>query len=207
MPAIFSRRTDRRVRVTLAALLAMPVVLVAGGMGLVRSDLATGVGRDVPQPVPFDHRIHVRGLRIDCRYCHSGAARTATAGLPPTRSCVPCHTEAWLAAPAFDAVRHSLASGQPIPWNRVHKLPDFVYFNHAAHAVGGVGCESCHGQVDEMARVRQVAPLTMGWCIDCHREPATHRRPRRALTAMRWSGASVPDDTVRPTLACSGCHR
>ena len=119
-----------------------------------------------------DHRIHVAGLRIDCRYCHQGADRAAYAGLPATAVCVSCHTPLWLSSQVFTGVRQSLASNRPIPWRRVNQLPDFVFFNHAIHARGGIGCESCHGRVDRMAQVSQAAPLTMSWCVGCHRNEA-----------------------------------
>jgi hypothetical protein len=150
----------------------LAVAVPAALIGWVRSPIARGEHVVVRQPVPFDHRIHTFALRIDCRYCHVDAERDAWAGIPSTQQCVQCHNALWLASRDFLPVRRSLATGTPIPWARVTQLPDFVYFNHAAHVRKGVGCETCHGRVDRMRVVRQVAPLTMSWCVDCHRDPA-----------------------------------
>lgn len=200
MRALFSRAEDRRFRRSLALLGLGPVLVVIALMGWVRRPAATGQGQLVPQPVPFDHRLHVRGLGVDCRYCHSGAERSPHAGLPPTEACVPCHNPTWFASAVFAPVRASLASGTPIPWRRVHTLPDFVFFDHRIHVTQGIGCERCHGRVEEMDRVRQVAPLTMTWCLDCHRQPARATRAANDTgTASRRSLRSITD--------CSGCHR
>jgi hypothetical protein len=170
------------------------VALVVGGcpvvlMGAVRTDWMTGRGRAVEQPVAFDHRHHVRDDGIPCLYCHSGAERSAWAGIPPTDLCLGCHAQIWSSSPELAPVFASASKDEPIAWQRVHRLPDFVYFNHAAHVDRGVGCASCHGAVDQMARVYQVAPLTMGWCLDCHRDPGPDLQ-----------GTAPPTD-------CSGCHR
>ena len=149
-----------------ALLLGAPVALFAWA----RTPAATGQYASVSQPIPFSHPVHVNGLRISCLYCHAGAERTATAGLPPTRACVACHSSLWLGSPPFEPVRRSLREGTPIQWQRVTSVPDFVFFNHAMHTRNGVGCESCHGRVDLMPQVRQVQPLTMGWCVQCHRD-------------------------------------
>jgi hypothetical protein len=214
MAALFSPRSNRIVR---GALLGAAVLLVGVPVALmlwVRTAAVTGEGRGAKQPVAFDHRIHVTGLRIDCRYCHNTVEREASAGVPATTTCVPCHSTVWLSGPLFTPVRQSLGANRPIPWQRVDRLPDFVYFNHAVHVKGGVGCESCHGRVDRMAEVRQAAPLTMGWCLDCHRDPEPRRRPAAAITSMGWHPG--PDTTPVPPLSparraaittCSACHR
>src|SRR2546423_10448338 len=159
MPALFSPGAPRRARVALAAGLALVVAVPSIAMTWVRTSWARGLHVHVAQPIAFDHRIHVTGLRIDCRYCHAGAERSAWAGVPSTQQCVPCHSRLWLSSASMAPVRRSLASGRPIPWRRVTQLPDFVYFDHASHTRSGVGCETCHGRVDRMAEVRQVAPL------------------------------------------------
>jgi hypothetical protein len=156
-------------------------------MAWVRSPLAEG--RDTPpiQPVPFDHRHHVREDGIDCRYCHSSAERSPYAGVPPSSVCMGCHAQVWSDSPLLEPVRKSFFEGTPIRWLRVHNLPDFVFFDHSAHLAADLGCESCHGQVDLMPAVHQVAPLTMSWCVDCHRSHA--------------------DGHISPPVHCSGCHR
>jgi hypothetical protein len=185
-------------------------------MAWVRLPKARGEGRHIPQPVAFDHRIHVTGLRIDCRYCHAGAERSAYAGVPSTEQCVPCHSTVWLSSATFAPVRQSLATGHPIPWKRVTQLPAFTYFNHAMHVNKGVGCETCHGRVDQMATVRQVAPLTMDWCLDCHRDPAPNLRPVAEITTMGWVPPTSADTLGRALMAqyhvrrltnCTTCHR
>jgi hypothetical protein len=182
----------------------------------VRTPLVTGQHRAPAQPVEFSHQIHVKGLRIDCRYCHSSVERTASAGMPSTQTCLPCHSRAWRGGPLFSPVRRSLASGRPIPWIRVNRLPDFVFFNHAVHVNKGVGCETCHGRVDLMRRVQQAAPLTMGWCLDCHRNPEPQLRPVSEMTTMGYrppeshrghSAQAVGSYQVQRLLTCTACHR
>jgi hypothetical protein len=214
MAALFPPRSNRIAARILGVALALLVLVPAGAMIWVRSPAVTGRGRGARQPVAFDHRIHVAGLRVDCRYCHQSADREASAGLPPTATCLPCHSPVWLAGPLFAPVRRSLAADRPIPWRRVNQLPDFVFFNHAIHLRGGIGCETCHGRVDRMAEVRQAAPLTMAWCVDCHRNPEPGRRPDDALTAMGWrpSPAAPMPAALEPALrreltTCSACHR
>jgi hypothetical protein len=170
----------------------------------------------ISQPVAFDHLLHAGPLRIDCRYCHAGADRSAWAGLPSTQQCVSCHTPLWMSTALLAPVRRSLATGKPIHWKRVTQLPDFVYFDHAIHVNKGVGCETCHGRVDRMTQARQVAPLTMAWCVDCHRNPAPHLRPIAAITAMGWTPPGPADSLgtvlmeryhVHSLTNCSTCHR
>jgi hypothetical protein len=182
----------------------------------VRTPWARGEHAAIVQPIPFDHRLHAGPLRIDCRYCHAGADRSASAGLPSTRQCVTCHTPLWMSSAPMAPVRQSIATGRPIPWQRVTQLPDFVYFDHSIHISKGVGCETCHGRVDQMAQVRQVAPLTMTWCVDCHRDPGRRLRPVRDVTVMGWTRPSAVDSLgvvllarnhVRSLVNCSTCHR
>jgi hypothetical protein len=216
MTALFPSWATRAARIVLAAGITVLIVTPLFAMVWVRTPTARGETLHIAQPVPFDHRIHVTGLRIDCRYCHAGAERGEWAGLPPTGKCVSCHTQAWISSSVFTPVRQSLATGRPIPWRRVTELPDFVYFNHAIHVNKGVGCETCHGRVDQMAQVRQTAPLTMGWCVGCHVNPGPRLRPREAVTTMGWT----PSDTTVARMAslmseyhvqkltnCTTCHR
>lgn len=160
--------------------------LGAGAVVAVRSGALTGVGQAVEQPVPFSHEHHVRGLGIGCQYCHTSVEQSAFAGLPPTETCMTCHSQLWTNAQMLAPVRESLQERRPIRWRRVHDLPDFVYFNHSVHVANGVGCESCHGRVDRMPLMRQEKPLTMGWCLECHRAPERFVRPKRAVYEMGW---------------------
>lgn len=193
-------------------LVGVPVALMAW----VRTPNATRQFQPVEQPLAFDHRIHVTGQKIDCRYCHFTVERSASAGIPPSTTCIPCHSSTWMSSTVLSLVRQSVETGQPLQWNRVHTLPAFVYFNHAIHVNKGVGCESCHGRVDQMARVYQAAPLTMSWCVSCHRDPAAHLRPVSAITIMGWSppapqrqvgAALVREYHVRELTNCTTCHR
>jgi hypothetical protein len=219
MPPLFPRWTNVVARGSLLGILA-----IAGGVPLalmvwVRTSFATGEHATVSQPIAFDHRLHAGGLRIDCRYCHATAERAPMAGLPPTAACVGCHNQPMLASPIFAPVRRSLATERPIAWNRVDALPDFVFFDHSIHVAKGVGCETCHGRVDEMAQVKQAAPLSMGWCLECHRDPAPHLRPREAITVMGWDSAHARPrrdpigvqvaqaNAVRSLTSCTSCHR
>jgi hypothetical protein len=214
MAALFSPGSNRVIRRTLVAAAVLAVGIPVAIMVWVRTPAVTGQGRGAMQPMPFDHRIHVTGLRIDCRYCHNTVEREASAGLPATTTCVSCHDALWLSAAVFAPVRRSLATNRPIAWRRVDRLPDYVFFNHAVHLKGGVACESCHGRVDRMAQVRQAEPLTMSWCLDCHRNPEPRRRPADAITAMGWhpSPGAVHPPPLSPArqaaiTTCSACHR
>jgi hypothetical protein len=171
----------------------------------------------VDQPAEFDHRHHAQDDAIDCLYCHDTAERSARAGIPSTEKCMGCHSQIWSQSAQLEPVRRSWFSGLPIPWNRVHRVPDFVYFNHSIHVDTGIGCVTCHGRVDEMARVYQVVPLTMGWCLGCHRDPEPFLRPKSEVTNMDWDpgererlavGARLARELdVRKLTHCTTCHR
>lgn len=194
MAQIFSRAADTYLRVVLAGTaLALVGVLVAAG-GLVRSDYLTGENVAPRQPVPFDHRHHAGQLGIDCGYCHAEVETAAYAGYPATHTCMTCHSQIWTEAEALAPVRESLATGTPLRWNRVHDLPDFVYFHHGIHVQSGVPCEHCHGPVPEMARVYKAKSLHMGWCLDCHREPSKYLRSKDAVFDFEWR---PPEDRER----------
>jgi hypothetical protein len=219
MPALFPRWTNVLARGSLLGIVAIAGGVPAGLMIWVRTSFATGQHANISQPVPFDHRVHAYALRIDCRYCHSTAETAASAGIPPTVACVGCHNQTMLATSTFAPVRASLAADRPIVWRRVDALPDFVFFNHSIHTAKGIGCETCHGRVDEMGRVEQAAPLTMGWCLSCHRDPTPHIRPRSEITTMGWDSAHarprvdaigvqlMQDYHVRRLTSCTTCHR
>jgi hypothetical protein len=171
------------------------------------------------QPVPFSHQHHAGQLGIDCRYCHTSVETSSFAGLPPTKTCMNCHQEIWFGSPALEPVRASFRSGESITWQRIHNLPQFVYFNHSIHIKKGVGCASCHGRIDEMPFTYQEAPLLMGWCLDCHRQPQPHLRPQKEVFNMAWvppAGQPQLGDelakkyhirTAQELTSCSTCHR
>lgn len=170
------------------------VFLVAGlfliGAVYVRSSYWTGVDVAVEQPIQFSHEHHVSGLGIQCMYCHASVEKSAVAGVPPTQTCMSCHSQVWTQAPILQPVRDSYESGQPIAWNRVHDLGDFVYFNHSIHVKQGVGCATCHGRVDQMQQVSKAQPMSMEWCLGCHREPERYIRPREEIYNMEWAPPS-----------------
>ena len=171
------------------------------------------------QPIPFSHAHHVGGLGLDCRYCHTSVESSSFANIPPTKTCMNCHSEIWSTSPMLEPVRASFRTGQSIRWTRVHDLPDFVYFNHSIHVAKGVGCESCHGRVDRMPLTWQENSLQMQWCLDCHRNPATVLRPKEFITTMGYVPAEPQEvigerlmkenkiQSVRLLTSCSTCHR
>jgi hypothetical protein len=180
------------------------------------SPRTTDVGYAPEQPVAYSHALHAGQLGIDCRYCHSTVEMGAHAAVPPTQTCMNCHAHIRTKSDKLLLVRQSSATGDPIPWVRVHDLPDFVYFNHSAHVRRGVGCVECHGRIDTMEVVRQVQPLSMGWCLDCHRNPEPHLRPPSLVTAMNWVPREDPEvlgrrlretNRINPSTDCSTCHR
>lgn len=179
------------------------------------SPLNTDVGYEPVQPVPFSHKTHASDLGIDCMYCHSHAEKTPFAGVPGTQTCMNCHEfQSNKDSFKLENLMASVKGGMPIPWKRVHKIGDYAYFDHSAHISAGVGCKSCHGHVDQMQVVRQVMPLSMGWCLDCHRNPGPHLRPLHEVTNMNFehSDASLRMSqerakNVNAPTDCSGCHR
>ena len=156
-----------------------------------RSPYTTYAGVARPQPVPFSHQHHVGGLGIDCRYCHTSVEVSSFAGIPPTKTCMNCHSQIWSNAPLLEPVRESFRSGQSLVWTRVNDLPDFVYFNHSIHIAKGVGCNTCHGPVDRMPLMFNQASLQMEWCLDCHRAPEKYLRPREQVFNMRYEQPSA----------------
>ena len=207
-----------------------PLVKIAGagavlGGGYVAMLVAYGaspktldMGYAPEQPVPYSHALHVGQLGMDCRYCHTSVEETAKANVPPTATCMNCHTKLLNQSPALQPVRDSAQTGKPVPWIRVHDLPNYAFFNHSAHVTRGVGCISCHGRVDTMEVVQQVTPLSMGWCVDCHRHPEKHLRPPEEATNMTWSppegktafeygAAFKAEHKINPPTDCSTCHR
>jgi hypothetical protein len=177
---------------------------------------AMRTGYEPAQPVAYSHALHAGDLGIDCRYCHDTVENAAHAAVPATQTCMNCHAGVRAGSEKILPVRQSHATGMPIPWTRVHDLPDFVYFNHSAHVRRGIGCVSCHGRVDKMERVVQVEPLTMGWCLDCHRAPERQLRPPELATSMEWKPEGDPivfgadfrkARGIDPPTDCTTCHR
>ncbi len=216
MSALFSRSSNRKFRAVLLLLAGGAAGTLTAIIGYWRLPAGTQQQDEVQQPVQFDHRHHVLDDGIDCRYCHQGAEKGASAGMPSTALCMNCHAQIWNKSPKLELVRQSYFTGRPISWVRVHQLPDFVYFNHAIHVNKGVGCETCHGRVDRMPSIFQFSPLNMGWCLDCHRSPAANLRPPEAITAMGWAPEKDPAELgrelakkydVHARTNCTTCHR
>ncbi len=199
---------------------------------LQRSPYVTYAGIARPQPAPFSHQHHVAALGIDCRYCHTSVETSNFAGIPPTKTCMNCHSQIWTSAPLLEPVRESFRTGKSLVWNRVNDLPDFVYFDHSIHINKGVGCNTCHGPVDRMPLMFNYASLQMEWCIECHRAPEKNLRPREQVFNMRYQQPTqdlpVMDDgksytnqlslgkhlvekyhlrSVMDITSCSTCHR
>ncbi|HSC27309.1 MAG TPA: cytochrome c3 family protein [Vicinamibacterales bacterium] len=219
MSQIFHRHTNIYSRLSLLAVAAFVVLLGTVVAALHWSGYNTNQGVIVEQPIQFSHAHHVGGMGIDCRYCHTSVEESAFASIPPTKTCMNCHSQIWSTAPILEPVRASFRENAPLRWTRVHDLPDFVYFNHSIHVNKGVGCATCHGPVDRMPLVYQEATLMMSWCLDCHRNPARYIRPKDQVYNMSWQPPA--DDpglgerlvreynigSVEHLTSCSICHR
>ena len=219
MAQLFRTGANTVARLALAAIVLVPAGAVGLALVAARSPYVTGEGRFVEQQVPFSHKHHSGDLRIDCRMCHYGVERGARAVVPPTKVCMTCHSQLWTNAEMLAPVRASMANGRPLAWSRVNRLPDYVYFDHHAHVNNGVPCAACHGAMDDMALTRQAAPMTMHWCLDCHRapegrlvpaareyDPHPYRFPigRGEAAAIH---AKVAGIDRRRLTDCSTCHR
>ncbi|MGH6740613.1 MAG: cytochrome c3 family protein [Bradyrhizobium sp.] len=218
MPQLFRPVADTVARVILLAILIAPFALAGGAFALMRSQYVTGQSITLNQPVPFSHAHHVGALGIDCLYCHASVETSAFAGMPPTTTCMTCHSQLFTNAAMLEPVRQSLADSKPIHWQRVHRLPGYVYFDHSIHVAKGVGCTTCHGAVETMPLMRQVAPLTMSWCIDCHHNPEPYLRPRDQIFSTQWRTPDNQLERGKQLLVayhidtehltdCSRCHR
>ncbi len=181
MPQLFSRSADTILRTSLVGGVLLVTAIGGAMLALARSPYLTNQDVTVEQPVPFSHQHHVGDIGIDCRYCHQTVETSPRAGIPSTQVCMNCHRDLWNQTPMLEPIRASFRDDQPMEWNRVHDLPDYVYFNHSIHIHSGIGCYSCHGDVSEMPLMRQEQPLTMKWCLDCHRDPVKHVRPRELI--------------------------
>jgi len=187
---IFHRSTNTISRATIYGAVFLVAVLLWAVLELQRSPYITYAKVARPQPVPFSHQHHVGGLGIDCRYCHTSVENSSFAGIPPTKTCMNCHSQIWLGAPLLEPVRESFRTGKSLVWTRANDLPDFVYFDHSIHINKGVGCNTCHGPVDRMPLMFNYASLQMEWCLDCHRDPAKNLRPRDQVFNMRYEQPS-----------------
>ncbi|HEX4195996.1 MAG TPA: cytochrome c3 family protein [Caulobacteraceae bacterium] len=218
MAQLFGPGADVVVRVVLVAIVVTPFLIVGGLYVWSGSAYHTRAGETVEQPVPFSHAHHVGELGLDCRFCHASVETGRFAGMPATQVCMTCHSQVWTNAAMLAPVRDSLARDRPIAWVRVNNLPDYVYFDHSVHVAKGVPCQACHGEVADMPLTRQAAPLTMGWCLDCHRDPGPHLRPRAAEFDTTWTDIGDPAKRGAALIAayhvktagltdCSTCHR
>jgi hypothetical protein len=200
MNALFKPWSNTLARLSLAAAALGGGGAIGGMMLYVRSPLFTQQGDPIEQPVQFDHRHHVAEVGIDCRYCHTQVEKAASAGYPPTSLCLNCHAQVWNKSPKLAPVREAFFTNTPIQWEKVYKLPHYVYFNHSIHVAKGVGCETCHGRVDTMAAIEKFAPLTMGWCLECHRNPEKFIRPKDEVTNLKWERPTSQESVVKELL-------
>jgi hypothetical protein len=219
MPPIFPRQSNLIAKASILVGLVLGLAVTALLVWYAHSSAFTKVGVAVPQPVPFSHKLHVGALGLDCRYCHDSVEKSSFADIPPTETCMTCHSQIKTSAPDLAPVRDSWQTGMPIVWNRVNQLPDYVYFDHQIHIAKGVGCETCHGRVDQMTTDVKANTLYMSWCLNCHRDPAKYLRPLDQVYSMGYQPA-VDQQTLGAQLVaanhvlhpsqltnCSICHR
>jgi hypothetical protein len=217
--ALFPRWTNTVSRLSALTAVVVPCAAIAAALLIARSPYITNQNVEHDQPVQFDHSHHAGDLAINCQYCHVSVLKSPNATIPSVSLCMGCHAQVWTNTGRLEPVKAAYQENKPILWNKVHILPDFVYFNHSAHTNKGVGCVSCHGRMDQMAAARQASPLTMQWCLECHRNPAPNLRPIEELTNMKWTppadaaeaqklGADlVAKYNVHPRVTCEVCHR
>jgi len=217
MAQVFSARSLLAMKLAGLALAGAAAALAAGYRAVVRADAPQGA--PIEQPIPFSHAHHVRDDGIDCRYCHASVESSAFAGIPPLATCMTCHSQLFAGAPVLAPLRDAYAGRTELAWQRVHDLPDFVYFDHSIHVAKGVGCTTCHGPVDRMPLTWRFASLDMQWCLECHRAPERHLRPRDRVFDVDWT--PPPDQaargrelarayrlrSTRELTDCSTCHR
>ena len=216
MPQVFHRSANPIFKASVSILVLLAAGLFGSLFTLAQSSWVTGIGATRQQPLQFSHERHVAGNGLDCRYCHTSVETAAFAGIPPTKTCMNCHSQIWSTSEYLAPVRTSFQNGTPLQWTRVHDLPDFVYFDHSVHVSKGVGCSTCHGRVDEMPLVRQQASLQMQWCLDCHRNPEQYVRPRSDVFRMDYlppfnqaelGTKLVEEYRINRLTDCSTCHR
>ncbi len=218
MAQLFHRSFNTVARLTIFGGLAFLAFSVSMAIEIYDSNYVTGVRIASPQPIPFSHKHHVGDDGIDCRYCHATVEHSNFAGMPSTETCMTCHSEIWKASPMLEPVRSSYQTDISIQWQRVHLLPDYVYFNHSIHISKGIGCSTCHGKVDTMPLTWREKTLRMSWCLDCHRAPEKYVRPRDQLFNMEWEapdgqlqqGAKLVREygiATKRMTDCYTCHR
>jgi len=216
MSQVFHHSTNTLSRVSIFGGIFIVGFLVWAWAELNASTYATRAKVPVDQPVPFSHEHHVGGLGIDCRYCHTSVENSSFAGIPPTKTCMNCHSQIWVNAPMLEPVRQSFRTDQSLRWIRVHDLPDYVYFNHSIHVAKGVGCTTCHGQIDKMPLTWQESSLQMSWCLDCHRHPEEYVRPKSEVFSVEYKAPPnqveigrnlVKEYHIQSLTSCSTCHR
>jgi len=223
MAQVFHPSTNTIAKLSIVGII-VGVATLAGALYAANNTYGRRLYVPIEQPVQFSHKHHVKDDGIDCRYCHTSVEEAAFAGIPPTHTCMTCHSQIWSDSPQIQPIRDSFTTGRPIEWTRVHDKPDFVYFNHSIHVKKGIGCVSCHGRVDEMPLTWQEKSMSMGWCLDCHRDPAQYIRPREAVTDMNWKPSDEGEGVTQASLGaklvkeyhvrspeqltnCSMCHR
>jgi hypothetical protein len=216
MAQIFHRSTNTFAKVSIFGAVFIVAAIAWLIYELQRSSYVTEVGVAREQPVPFSHKHHVAGLGLDCRYCHTAVENSSFAGIPPTKTCMNCHAQVWSDSPMLEPVRASFRNDASIEWTRVNDLADFVYFNHSIHVAKGMGCQTCHGQVDQMPLAWREKTLHMEWCLECHRQPEKFVRPRSEVFNMNYKAPAdqlrlgeqlVKDYKIRKLESCSVCHR
>jgi len=219
MPQIFHRSANTLSKVSIFGILSLVGGLVLLAIVLARSSYVTKQQIFVEQPIQFSHMHHVTDDGIDCRYCHTSVETSSFANIPPTKTCMNCHGQIWVTSPFLEPVRASFRTGTSLRWKRVNNLPDFVFFNHSIHVKKGIGCETCHGRIDQMPLVSQHPTLQMSWCLDCHRAPERYIRPRDEVFTMGYVPAGRQEEIgeklkaeyhIRPTREltdCWTCHR
>ncbi|MBN2412519.1 cytochrome c3 family protein [candidate division KSB1 bacterium] len=215
MAQIFPRWTNKTPRVILITAVTAFAAIVAF-FWYFGSPKYTDAGYRPVQPVPYSHKLHAGDLELDCRYCHWAVEISESANVPSTQICMNCHSLILTESEKLMPLRESIGNNVPVQWIRVHMLPDYVYFDHGAHLNAGVGCVTCHGNVAEMEIVSQISPLSMSWCLECHRNPAPNLRPVDQITNMNWQPPEdqksfaeqvLKEKNIYPPVACSGCHR
>jgi len=219
MAQLFHRGANNVAKASLVIAIALGGVAFFVYTQIARSSYLTNQFLERQQPVQFSHKHHVGDDGIDCRYCHTSVETSYSAGIPPTQTCMNCHNQLWSDSPYLEPVRASYRDNKPIEWERVHDLPEFAYFNHSIHIAKGVGCSTCHGQIDAMPAVYQASSLQMEWCLSCHRNPEAFIRPKSEIYNMEWDGNDLSaeqrlslkaDYKIRSTqmlTSCSTCHR
>lgn len=216
MAQIFPRSANKYARGSIVAVGLLLATVGASLFALSKSSYLTRAQTVVDQPVQFSHQHHAGGIGIDCRYCHTTVETAASAGIPPTKTCMNCHSQIWSTSPFLEPVRASFRDDTPLRWTRVHDLPDFAYFNHSVHVKKGVGCSTCHGRVDRMPLMYQENSLQMEWCLDCHTNPEKYVRPREAVFQMDYEPPAdqlelgrrlVKEYDIESLISCSTCHR